>query len=132
MTYRASCHCGGVKISFPVLREESALRCDCSLCRRKGAIMITVMEDELTIEREITLGCYQFGTMTARHYFCTRCGIYTHHRRRSNPKEFGVNLGCVEGADVRREVPWVDGVNHPSDAVGQDADSAVEESAPCD
>ncbi|MEL6266182.1 MAG: GFA family protein [Pseudomonadota bacterium] len=112
---RATCHCGGVRLTFPVLDLDSARRCDCSLCRRKAAIMVSVPRDDLSVEGE-TIGLYQFGTMTAEHYFCTRCGIYTHHRRRSNPDEYGVNLGCVEGADVKTPVPWVDGVNHPSDA----------------
>ncbi len=74
---------------------------------------------ELIVERGDTLRLYQFGTNTAEHWFCSVCGIYTHHRRRSNPSEFGVNLGCIEGLQpellTRLEVPWVDGVNHPSD-----------------
>jgi hypothetical protein len=35
--------------------------------------------------------------MVAEHYFCKKCGVYTHHKRRSNPLEFGVNIACVEG-----------------------------------
>jgi len=34
--------------------------------------------------------------MTAKHYFCKTCGIYTHHQRRSNPNEFGFNIACIE------------------------------------
>ncbi|MEM6972057.1 MAG: GFA family protein [Pseudomonadota bacterium] len=114
--YTAQCHCGGVRISFPVLRGDSMRRCDCSMCRRKAAIMVTVLEDELSVDHAETLSLYQFGTNTAEHYFCGRCGIYTHHRRRSNPREFGVNYGCIDGVPPRREVGWVDGINHPSDA----------------
>ena len=63
------------------------------------------------------LQLYQWGTMTAKHWFCSRCGIYTHHRRRSNPQEYGVNAAALEGVNPRDlgEVPWSDGVNHPSD-----------------
>jgi hypothetical protein len=43
------------------------------------------------------LSLYQWGTHVAEHYFCSRCGIHTHHRRRSNPLEYGVNIACVEG-----------------------------------
>ncbi len=113
----ASCHCGSIRLSFPTLRLETRRRCDCSICLRRGAVAVTVREDELTLVSGSTLRLYQFNTMTAEHYFCGVCGIYTHHRRRSNPKEFGVNLGCVEGAGRAElsDIPWEDGVNHPND-----------------
>ena len=46
---------------------------------------------------EAKLGTYRFNTKTAEHHFCTVCGIYTHHKRRSNPNELGVNVACLEG-----------------------------------
>lgn len=64
-----------------------------------------------------TLSTYRFGTMTAAHHFCSKCGIYTHHQRRSNPGQYGVNVACLEGVSPFdfEEVPVNDGVNHPSD-----------------
>ena len=46
-------------------------------------------------------------------------GIYTHHQRRSNPNEFGVNAACIEGVNPRDldPVKWSDGINHPSDRI---------------
>ena len=54
---------------------------------------------------------------TAEHYFCSICGIYTHHRRRSDPTQYGINMGALEGVNPREHepIPWLDGVNHPSD-----------------
>jgi hypothetical protein len=64
-----------------------------------------------------TLTSYRFNTGTAQHFFCSRCGIYTHHQRRSNPNQFGVNVACLEGVSPFDfpEVPVMDGVRHPSD-----------------
>jgi hypothetical protein len=64
------------------------------------------------------LTLYTFNTGTAQHYFCSICGIYTHHRRRSNPNEYGINLGALEGVNPRNwgDIGWLDGVNHPSDS----------------
>ena len=55
--------------------------------------------------------------MTAQHHFCSVCGIYMYHRRRSNPNEYGVNMGAIEGVNPadHEPIPWNDGVNHPSD-----------------
>jgi hypothetical protein len=65
------------------------------------------------------LSVYRFNTRTAEHYFCSQCGIYTHHRRRSNLNQYGFNLGCLEAVDPNdlQSVPVRDGVNHPADRV---------------
>jgi hypothetical protein len=100
---------------------NTAKRCDCSFCRRRGAIAVTAPLDGITILKgadKLTL--YQWGTMTAQHYFCSICGIYTHHKRRKNPNEYGVNAAAIEGINPRNlgDIPWSDGVNHVSDRKG--------------
>jgi hypothetical protein len=45
------------------------------------------------------LALYQWNTRVAEHYFCRSCGIYTHHRRRMKPDEFGVNVACLDGVN---------------------------------
>jgi hypothetical protein len=93
-------------------------RCNCSMCRRKGAVMGAVPLDGLrVVQGADLLSVYRFNTKTAEHYFCSRCGIYTHHRRRSNPSQYGFNLGCLEGVvptDLK-DVPVSDGANHRAD-----------------
>jgi len=116
---KATCHCGAVELRVTLPRGlGTARRCDCSFCRRRGAAAVSAPLADVEIVRgadKLTL--YRWGTGTAQHYFCRICGIYTHHRRRSNPDEYGINLGALEGVNPRElePVPWVDGVNHPSD-----------------
>ena len=101
--HKLSCHCGSVEIELHLPEGVvSPRRCDCSFCQRRSAIMGTL---------------YQFNTCVARHYFCSVCGIYTHHQRRSDPDEYGFNVACLEGVNPRDlgDVPMMDGVNHPSD-----------------
>ena len=89
------------------------------MCRRRGTIVASVaLEGLVVIRGEDALRLYQFNTMTAKHYFCGVCGIYTHHQRRSNPHEFGFNVACLEGVDPYQVegVAILDGVHHPSDA----------------
>lgn len=117
---KATCHCGAVELRLRPLNPGlgDAHRCDCSFCRRRGPATISVALGDLEIVKGAgALTLYQWGTGTAQHWFCSRCGIYTHHRRRSNPNEYGVNLGAIEGVNPREfdPIPWEDGVNHPSD-----------------
>jgi len=119
--HHATCHCGAVELRLHLPDGiVDPRRCDCSMCRRRGAIAASVPLAGLQIVRGAdTLRLYQFNTHVAEHYFCSVCGIYTHHRRRSNPAQFGYNVGCLEGIDpfALGAVPVSDGVNHPADRV---------------
>lgn len=115
----ASCHCGAVRLELSLPDGiVNPRRCNCSICRRKGAVVASVPLDGLRVVKgEQHLRLYQFNTQQARHYFCAICGIYTHHQRRSSPHEYGYNVGCLEGVDpfLIQDVPVNDGVNHPAD-----------------
>ncbi len=117
--HKAICHCGAVELELSLPNGiEKPRRCDCSICRRKGAIVGSVALDGIKILKGAEhLKLYQFNTNTAKHYFCSNCGIYTHHQRRSSPNEYGFNIGCLEGVnpfDIG-EVVTNDGVKHPAD-----------------
>ncbi|MBA3578054.1 MAG: GFA family protein [Sphingomonas sp.] len=119
VTLHGSCHCKAV--AFTVLLPRglaSARRCTCSICRMRGSVAVTANLDGLTISRgQDRLATYRFNTRTAEHHFCGVCGIYTHHRRRSNPDELGVNVACLAGVSPFDflEVAVNDGDRHPSD-----------------
>ena len=53
-------------------------------------------EDFKIVKGEDKLKLYQFHSKIAKHYFCSNCGIYTHHNPRANPAMTGFNLGCVD------------------------------------
>lgn len=125
---RLTCHCGAAELSVvPKDGLGTARRCDCSFCRRRAAAPVSVAEEDLRVVKGDTLTLYRWNTKTAEHWFCSVCGIYTHHRRRSDPSEFGVNVGALDGVDPRALEPigWVDGVNHPSDADRNEKEGAA-------
>ena len=117
--WRGGCHCGAVQFVARLTDGlNTARRCTCSLCRMRGAIAVSAHLDDLRIlQGADVLTTYQFNTGTAKHYFCSVCGIYTHHQRRSNPDEFGINAACLEGVSPFDfpDVVVYDGVQHPSD-----------------
>ncbi|MGE4611102.1 MAG: GFA family protein [Paracoccaceae bacterium] len=119
MECTAVCHCGAVelKVLFPDGLVDLK-RCNCSICRRKGAVMAYTSKENLEVLKgSDKLSTYSFHTHAAQHYFCSVCGIYTHHVPRINPAMFGINVGCIVGVDMDAlgEIPVNDGVNHPMD-----------------
>jgi len=117
---KLTCHCGGVEIQVRIPEEgfKKIMRCNCSLCKRKGYIIGVIGPDDLKIVKgENLLKLYQYHTKTAKHYFCSNCGIHTHNNPRSNPKIYGINVACVEGINPfeLENVTLNDGADHPLD-----------------
>ncbi|ABR90380.1 Uncharacterized conserved protein [Janthinobacterium sp. Marseille] len=98
--HTGSCHCGAVKFEVRTALEP-ATRCNCSLCRRRGALMSPAfnVSDLRIVEGEDALSLYQFNTRAARHFFCKVCGVYPFHQTRKDPQAWRVNLGCLDGVD---------------------------------
>jgi hypothetical protein len=119
VTLNGACHCGAVLFNVTLTEGfASARRCSCSICRMRGAVAVTSTPDDFTITQgEDKLATYRFNTKTAEHHFCTVCGIYTHHKRRSDPHQLGVNVACLEGVSPFdfRELIVFDGSRHPAD-----------------
>jgi hypothetical protein len=116
--YRGACHCGGVRFTVRLPRELRGARCNCSICSMKGAVTIGAPADALEITAgEDLLTVYRFNTGVARHCFCSRCGTYTFHQRRSDPNSYGVNVACL-GLNPYHDFPDVvviDGIHHARD-----------------
>ncbi len=117
---KLTCHCGGVEaeVKVPEKGFEKLVRCNCSICKRKGYVIGVIGPDDFKlIKGENLLTLYQFNTKTAKHYFCKVCGINTHNRPRINPKIYGINVACVESINpyALGDIPINDGENHPLD-----------------
>ena len=99
-TYRGSCHCR--RVTFEVQAQLGyVVDCNCSLCRRRGALWHGVSESKLRIlTGEADLVLYQFNTKTAKHYFCRHCGIHPFIRPRLDPSRWAINIRCLDGVDL--------------------------------
>ncbi len=101
--YSGSCHCGDVQFSFSSEPITEGLRCNCSICTRRGAVVtpFVIPPEDLSINAgEDVLGTYAFGSMVAKHHFCRRCGIYPFTQSKMRPGQYRINLGCVENIDI--------------------------------
>ncbi|WP_353218804.1 GFA family protein [Salinisphaera sp. S4-8] len=116
---KATCHCGSVELEIQFDNGlENLRRCDCSLCSRKGYVMASVPTIHVTLVKgEDVLSVYRWGTRVAEHFFCSLCGVYTHHKRRSNPSEYGLNIACIEGVNALAFDPVPIGNGHMNRAL---------------
>ena len=110
-TYRGSCHCGRTRFEVD-LDLDHVRSCDCSICRKRGALIHRVDADRLrllTPIEELTL--YQWHTRTAEDYFCPVCGILPFRRPRHRTSQematgapefsgWSINVRCLEGVDL--------------------------------
>ena len=62
-----------------------------------GFLHIMVPHEEFALERgEEALTSYRFGTGTADHLFCSRCGVKSFYQPRSHPQSWSVNANCLD------------------------------------
>jgi hypothetical protein len=104
LEYKARCHCGKVRFSFKTAKIEEAVRCDCSLCVRRGALLSASYIPAAAFtphENPEEVGCYLWNERVLNNYFCRCCGIFTYIGDGENNRDgYRVNLGCVEDLDV--------------------------------
>jgi hypothetical protein len=105
----ATCHCGAVRISVPD-RPEYLVDCNCSICRRNGALwaFYTAKSIKLSGHPENTTA-YIWGRRTIRTMHCKVCGCITHWEPLAADAEetVGVNArnfeaSAIEGVRVRK------------------------------
>ena len=105
------CHCGAAR--FEVLAPDTvdAKDCNCSICRMTGYLHLIVPADRFRpLQGETALTTYSFNTGTARHQFCSACGIKSFYVPRSHPDGYSVNVRCMDdGAFTAVKVTPFDG-----------------------
>src|SRR5215472_13957311 len=97
---KGACHCGSVTFEIFVPDEIELIECNCSICSKNGYLHLIVPKNGfriLTGKRK--LSTYQFNTKTAKHLFCSVCGIKPFYVPRSHPDGYSVNFRCLDPYD---------------------------------
>ena len=99
-TYTGGCHCGRVR--FEVSGQiKRVLDCNCSICRKKGFLHWIVEPEQFRLlSSSDALALYEFNTKTAKHYFCSACGISSYYIPRSHPNMIDVNVRCLDKVNL--------------------------------
>ena len=99
--HRGGCHCGGVKFEVRAPADLDLLECNCSLCATSAYLhLIVPAADFRLLTGADVLTEYRFGTRTARHLFCRRCGVKSFYVPRSHPDGYSINARCLDPATI--------------------------------
>jgi hypothetical protein len=111
--FEGGCHCGAVAFEVTAEAPLRVQQCNCSICELTGYQHLIVPAGRFRLLRgEDVLTEYRFNTGTARHLFCSVCGIKSFYVPRSNPDGYSVNLRCLRGVEAgETEIESFDGRN---------------------
>lgn len=95
--HKGGCHCGAVSFECKAAPDPTITDCDCSICSMTGYQHLFVEKTEFKLlTSQDDLATYSFGSHTAQHYFCKRCGIKSFYIPRSHPNGYSINLRCLD------------------------------------
>ena len=105
------CHCGAVRFEVLAPEEIEATECTCSICRKTGYLHLIVGKERFRLVGGTDkLTTYTFNTGTAKHHFCSICGIKSFYVPRSHPDGFSVNVRCLDDGQITvRSIGLFDG-----------------------
>jgi hypothetical protein len=97
VTHRGGCHCGRVRFEAQAPARVQVTECNCSMCARSGYLHLIVPKERFKlVSGAEALTLYQFNTGTARHLFCSVCGVKSFYVPRSHPDGYSVNARCLD------------------------------------
>ena len=101
LTHTGGCHCGRVRFEVIAPANLQVSECNCSICSKASYLHLVVPADRFKLlAGSEALTAYQFNTHTAKHLFCSVCGIKSFYVPRSHPDGYSVNARCLDEGTV--------------------------------
>jgi len=101
VTHHGGCHCGRVRFEVDAPARIQVLECNCSMCEKLAFLHLIVPAERFRlVSGNNALTTYTFNTGTAKHLFCSTCGIKSFYVPRSHPDGFSVNARCLDEGTV--------------------------------
>ncbi len=107
--YTASCHCGSVRLEME-RKPRLLTACNCSICRRYGAIWAYFQRRSFRVECEPgILVRYRWGRKRFEFFHCQKCGCISHYERTSKRSDgsdmAAVNMRNIDDPSIVNSLP---------------------------
>jgi hypothetical protein len=102
MSWKAGgCHCGAVRFEVLCADAIEVRECNCSICAKSGYLHLHVEKEQFRLTQGADkIATYSFNTGTAKHQFCSICGVKSFYVPRSKPDGYSVNVRCLDDGQV--------------------------------
>jgi hypothetical protein len=101
VTHSGGCHCGAVRFEVTAPESLRVTECNCSICSKAGYLHLIVPADRFKLlSGSDRLSAYSFNTHTAKHLFCSVCGVKSFYVPRSHPDGYSVNARCIDSDTI--------------------------------
>ena len=101
ITHGGGCHCGRVRFEVIAPKSLRVSECNCSICSKAGYLHLVVPAAQFKLlSGSDALQTYSFNTHTAKHLFCSVCGIKSFYVPRSHPDGISVNARCIDSETI--------------------------------
>jgi hypothetical protein len=95
--HKGGCHCGNIRYEISAPATLEVLQCNCSMCSKAAYLHLIIPNKQFSLlQGSENLIEYTFNTGTAKHLFCSKCGIKSFYIPRSHPNGISVNARCIE------------------------------------
>jgi hypothetical protein len=102
MPFKGSCHCAKVAYTVDEDPPTKAMQCNCSICRRRGALHHFTTPDKFTLETSRDeIETYRWNKGAIGFHFCKSCGCAPFAEGTGpNGPMVEINLRCAEDIDL--------------------------------
>jgi hypothetical protein len=110
-----SCHCGKIAYTLDEEAPTKAISCNCSMCRRTGALHHFSTPDKFTLKgSRDDLETYQFNKHVITYNRCKICGAspFAEGKRPDGKDMVEINLRCADIDLDTLEITEFDGASH--------------------
>jgi hypothetical protein len=115
MKIESSCHCGAVKLEIDAETPAALTSCNCSVCRRYGALLVYYPPTKVKILAESNATReYSWGDRSLAFVHCNKCGCYSHWKSLdpNHTDRMGVNARLFINIEVDKlRIRHFDGAN---------------------
>ena len=101
IVHSGGCHCGRVRFEVDAPADLTVSECNCSICSKSGYLHLIVPRSRFRLLQGVEyLTAYAFNTGTAKHLFCSVCGVKSFYVPRSHPDGYSVNARCLDPSTI--------------------------------
>ena len=111
--YLGNCHCNAIIFEFYCKTEINLIQCNCSICIHTNYLHLIVPHENFKLLKgDNVISTYQFNSKSAKHFFCSICGIKSFYQPRSHKNSYSINYNSIKKRPKIKKIINFNGKNY--------------------